>query len=245
MARSPRLSVPGVALHVVQRGVDRQSCFREDSDHLVYLSFLRDLLARAQCALHAYCLMTNHVHLLLTPETDRSCATLMRELGQRYVPYFNRRHRRTGTLWEGRFRSCLVDSASYVLACYRYIESNPVRAGMVASPSAYLWSSYASNSGAARNKLLTPHIEYVALAADTELRHAAYRRLFERAEDPAFLASVRDATNGGYALVGEALKSTLADAGVRHLERARPGPRRETIEQDPISLDLGLDELLP
>ena len=226
----------------MQRGVDRHPCFREDSDYLVYLSLLRDLLQRTECALHAYCLMTNHVHLLLTPPTERSCATLMRELGQRYVPYFNRRHRRTGTLWEGRFRSCLVDSASYVLACYRYIESNPVRAGMVAAPCAYLWSSYAANSGAARNKLLTPHIEYIALAMDTELRQSAYRRLFEGAEDPAFLASVRDATNGGYALVGEALKSTLADAGIRHLERGKPGPKREMIEQDPISLDLGLDE---
>src|SRR6185312_8709029 len=107
---------------------------------------------------------------LLTPLDAASCASLMRDLGQRYVQYFNRRYGRSGTLWEGRFRSCLVDSARYVLGCYRYIESNPVRAGMVADASAYLWSSYAGNVGARRDALLTPHVEYEALAQGTSAR---------------------------------------------------------------------------
>ena len=128
MPRLARLVVPDVALHVIQRGHDRKPCFRHDTDHLVYLSNLAELSRRTRCAVHAYCLMTNHVHLLLTPSDERACATLMRNLGQRYVQYFNRRYERSGTLWEGRYRSCLVESAAYVLACYRYIERNPVRA---------------------------------------------------------------------------------------------------------------------
>lgn len=239
MAPPPRLSFAGVALHVVQRGVDRQPCFRQEGDYLVYLSLLSDLTVRTQCALHAYCLMTNHVHLLLTPTEERSCAVLMRELGQRYVPYFNRRYGRTGTLWEGRFRSCLVDSAHYVLACYRYIELNPVRAGMVASAPAYRWSSHAGNTGTLDNRLVTSHPEYIALGADTEQRHTAYRALFDRGDEPSFLAAVRDATNGGYALIGDSLKSQLSAAGKRHLERGTPGPRpAEVMPADPITRDL-------
>ena len=223
MGRPPRLSVPGVALHIVQRGVDRQACFRGDSDYLVYLSFLARLSARTNCAIHAYCLMTNHVHLLLTPIDADACATLMRELGQRYVPYFNRRYGRTGTLWEGRFRSCLVESASYVLACYRYIELNPVRAAMVATPLTYRWSSHTANAGARDDALITGHAEYDALGADTAARHAAYRGLFDTSDEPSFLTAVRDATNGGYALVSDALKAELSLGGTRHIVRGKPG----------------------
>lgn len=147
MARQPRLVVPDIALHIVQRGVDRKDCFREDTDRLVYLTLLRDFSAATGCSIHAYCLMTNHVHLLLTPTDASGPATLMYRIGQRYVPYFNRRYGRTGTLWEGRFKSCLVDSARYVLGCYRYIELNPIEAGMVAAPASYPWSSYCGNAG--------------------------------------------------------------------------------------------------
>src|SRR5688500_13939065 len=110
MARQLRQVLPGIALHVIQRGVNRAACFRAEADYLVYLSHLRQLSARHECTLHAYCLMTNHVHLLLTPGDEESCSALMRDLGRRYVPYFNRRHGRTGTLWEGRFHSCMVES---------------------------------------------------------------------------------------------------------------------------------------
>jgi putative transposase len=242
MARHPRFIVPDVALHIVQRGVDRRDCFVEDTDRLVYLSNLRDLVAHKRCALHAYCLMTNHVHLLLTPPDAAACATLMRDLGQRYVGYFNRRHGRTGTLWEGRFRSCLVDSAAYVLACHRYIERNPVRAHMVERAAAYRWSSYASNAGAARDPSLTPHPEYLALAIEDRQRYAAYRALCEEADEPGFLAAIRDATNTGYALlIGEKLKSRLAGTVSRPLERAKPGPRpADAQEQQPESLPLGI-----
>src|SRR5438876_8150052 len=224
MPRGPRLIVPHIAVHIVQRGHDHGNCFRHDTDYLVYLANLRDLCAKTRCVLHAYCLMTNHVHLLLTPPDATSCSNLMRDLGQRYVQYFNRRHGRTGTLWEGRFRSCLVDSARYVLGCYRYIEMNPARAGMVATPSAYQWSSYNANVGRQQSSMLTPHAEFLALAMDEAKRSATYQALFELQEDATVLAAIRDATDGGYALLGDEMKVKLANSGHR-LARGKPGRR--------------------
>lgn len=225
MARQLRQVLPGVALHVIQRGVNRADCFRAEADYLVYLSHLRQLSAKHECALHAYCLMTNHVHLLLTPSAGESCSALMRDLGRRYVPYFNRRHGRTGTLWEGRFHSCIVESARYVLACYRYIELNPVRATMVSHPAGYLWSSYAINSGTRADRLVSPHPEFSALAGADEKRRFAYRGLFEDELDQPLLEAIRDATNGGYPLVSDGFKSNvLAPLGWR-ITPAKPGPR--------------------
>jgi len=225
MARLPRLVIPDIALHIRQRGVNRQDCFRTDGDRLVYLSRLREMAAATRCALHAYCLMTNHVHLLLTPPDEAACATLMKELSQCYVQYFNRRYERTGTLWEGRYRSCLVDSARYVLACYRYVEMNPVEAGMVRAPLAYSWSSHAENIGARTPDMLTPHPEYQALASTAETRRAAYRALFALPHDAAFRDAIRAATSGGYALIGDELKARLIAQGRKHVERGKPGPR--------------------
>ena len=238
--------MPGIALHVVQRGHNRRDCFQHDTDYLVYLTHLGELCARTQCAVHAYCLMTNHVHLLVTPSTHQSCAFLMRNLGQRYVQYFNRRYQRRGTLWEGRYHSCLVDSAQYVVACHRYIERNPVRANMVACAGDYPWSSHDGNTGKASNQLLTPHPEYLALATNEAARHAAYQGLFTANEDPAFLTAIRDATNGGLALVGEAFKASLPLELQGRLERKRPGPRPEAKSRsDPhrtaeLELEFGL-----
>jgi putative transposase len=225
MARRLRLILPGVAVHVIQRGVNRVPCFRVEADYLVYLSHLRQLTSKHACAVHAYCLMTNHVHLLLTPSTTESCTALMRDLGRRYVPYFNRRHERTGTLWEGRFRSCIVESACYVLACYRYIELNPVRAGMVGNPTAYLWSSYAVNSAARSDPFLSPHPEFIALAADGNKRHATYRALFDNEIDEPMLGAIRDAINCGYPLASDAFKnSVIAPLGWK-TGPGKPGPR--------------------
>lgn len=239
MARGPRLIVPGIALHIVQRGHNRQDCFRHDTDYLVYLSHLRELSAQMQCALHCYCLMTNHVHLLLTPSSPQGCGLLMRNLGQRYVQYFNRRYQRSGTLWEGRYHSCLVDSAAYVVACHRYIERNPVRAGMVPSAADYRWSSHNGNTGRVSNTVLTAHPEYLALAANDTSRRAAYAELFAVADEPAFLAAIRDATHGGFALVGERLRSALPENLQKRLERRPPGPRpKSKTEADHRSLEL-------
>jgi len=225
MARRLRSVLPGIALHVIQRGVNRTACFRVEADYLVYLSNLRQLAGKHGCAVHAYCLMTNHVHLLLTPRTSASCTSLMRDLGQRYVPYFNWRHERTGTLWEGRFRSCIVESARYVLACYRYIELNPVRAGMVGHPSAYLWSSHAMNAGTRSDAFISAHPEFLALAQDEQERRTAYRTLFGEQLDEACLEAIRDATNGGYPLASDAFKqSAIAPLGWP-TGPGKPGPR--------------------
>jgi putative transposase len=223
MPRPLRLILPGVAVHIIQRGNNRVACFRHDSDYLMYLTHLRQLSEKHDCAVHAYCLMTNHVHLLVTPQVADACTGLMRDLGQRYVQYFNRRHERTGTLWEGRFRSCLAESAVYVIGCYRYIELNPVRAGMVDHPSGYVWSSYAANSGMRADPLISSHAEYGALASDPQLRQAAYRGLFDQRLEPGLQRAIRDATNGGYPLASEHFKrSVLAPEGWR-TEPGRPG----------------------
>jgi putative transposase len=225
MPRPLRLVLPGVAVHVIQRGNNRVACFRQDSDYLVYLSNFQELAEKHECAVHAYCLMTNHVHLLLTPGTAPACASLMRDLGRRYVQYFNRRYERSGTLWEGRFRSCIAESSRYVMACYRYIESNPVRAGMVDHPLAYRWSSYAANSGTRGDPLVTPHAEYLALSVSGEARHAAYRGLFQHEQESSMVAAIREATNGGYPLASDAFKAgVLAPLGAR-TARGKPGPK--------------------
>ena len=225
---------PGVAAHIVQRGVNRQRCFQGDSDYLVYLSMLADAVERSGCAVHAYCLMSNHVHLLVTPPAESACSRLMYEVGQRYVPYFNRRHQRTGTLWEGRFRSCLVDSREYVLACYRYIELNPMRAAMVDSPSLYRWSSHRGNIGLRGDRLLTGHPEYLALADAAGSRHAIYRQFCADVESAQFLSAVRDATNTGIPLAGESLKLQLAKNGAR-IERGKPGPNAARSAQSELT----------
>jgi putative transposase len=149
----------------------------------------------------------------------------MRDIGRRYVPYFNRRHERTGTLWEGRFRSCLVESAAYVIACYRYIELNPVRAMMVNDPAGYLWSSYAVNSGGRSDPFVAPHAEFTALALDSQNRHAAYRALFQTQMEEALLETIRDATNGDHPLASESFKTAvLAPMGWR-TGPGKPGRR--------------------
>ena len=219
MPRQARLVIPGTAVHIVQRGNNRDACFRESSDYFVYLMHLRQLSADLGCGVHAYCLMTNHVHVLITPRTEHSCAHLMRNLGQRYVQYFNRHHRRSGTLWEGRFRSCIVESARYVLACHRYIELNPVRAGMVASAGDYRWSSHLGNVGETSDLLLTPHPEYLALGKDAKACHEAYKHLLAPLPERD-LNEIRRATKSGYPLIGDALKGRL------ELQEKRLAPRR-------------------
>jgi putative transposase len=225
MPRSLRLILPGVAVHVIQRGNNRNACFHSDSDYLVYLAHLRYLSDRYECAVHAYCLMTNHVHLLMTPSGAGACTALMRDLGQRYVQYFNGRYERTGTLWEGRLRACLVESARYVLACYRYIELNPVRAGMVDHPSGYLWSTHAMNSGMRYDPWVSPHAAFEELASDAQKRHAAYRRLSGERLDTLLQQAIRESTNTGYPLASDAFKANVLAPRGWKLEHGKPGPR--------------------
>jgi putative transposase len=190
--------------------VDRCVTFISDDDFALYLWVLRDASVRAGCAVHSYALMSNHVHLLLTPAVSDGPASLMRALGQRYVRYFNDRCRRTGTLWEGRFRSTIVDTDSYFLACSRYIERNPVRAGIVDDPGAYLWSSYRRNALGENDGIVTPHWLYTSLGGNDEARRAAYRGLFAAEIPPVRTAEIRTAVRGRHELDTTSYRQAVA-----------------------------------
>jgi putative transposase len=197
-------------------------CFRADVDYLVYLVLLKERAEKFGCAIHAYVLMTNHVHMLLTSDHADGASLMMKHLGQCYVQYFNRKYGRTGTLWEGRFRSSIVQEREYLIACYRYIELNPVRAGMVEHPRDYRWSSYGCNAEARPSALISPHPVYLALG-EREQRFAAYRTLFNSALTDVELKGIRAATNGGYAIGDDAFKTQLAERAGRRVDRRQPG----------------------
>lgn len=184
MPRCARVILPDVPVHVIQRGNNRQDCFYSTRDYRLFLRWLRDYAALSECRVHAYVLMTNHVHILLTPANADSVGLLMKRLGQQYVQYFNRAHARSGTLWEGRYRSSLVQEDAYLLACYRYIELNPVRAGIVRHPSQYQWSSYRHNGLGETSDLLLPHQNYLDLGRTESERRENYRSLFSWGTDP-------------------------------------------------------------
>jgi len=200
MARRCRFTPANVPAHVIQRGNNRVSTFRDAQDYTRYRAFLDIARRHTGCAIHAYVLMTNHVHLLVTPSRSMAVSAMMQLVGRRYVRYFNDRHTRTGTLWEGRFRSTPIDSERYFLACARYIELNPVRAGIVQDPRAYPWSSFRANADGASESLLEPHPLYAALGRDSFERATAYTALFGTADDDA-INTIRRATNSGLPLV--------------------------------------------
>ena len=228
MPRRARLAVPGIPWHIIQRGNNRSVCFHAEEDYQFYLHYLREFADKFGCAIHAWVLMTNHVHLLLTPKRGDSAALMMKHLGQRYVQYVNRTYRRTGTLWEGRFRSCLTQNEDYVLACQRYIELNPVRAGMVVRPQDYRWSSYHANGLGRANALLTPSDEYLRLGRDDAERREAYRTLFRAHLDEALIDEIRDATNGNFVLGDQRFREQIARALGRRVERGKAGrPARQ------------------
>ncbi len=192
MPRRPRMCVPGIPSHVITRGNDRQACFFNNEDYQYYLDCLKDAVDRYQVQVHAYVLMTNHVHLLMTPGKEESIAKVMQSLGRRYVQHINHLYKRSGTLWEGRYKSSLVLDDSYVLACYRYIELNPVRANMVLLPGDYHWSSYHYNAYACQNDLLSMHSCYEALGTANE-RKDHYRKLFSGYQDKNTDSQIRTA----------------------------------------------------
>ena len=229
MPRRPRLIMPDVPLHIIQRGNNRQPCFYAEEDYLFYLEWLHEYSRRTRCAIHAYVLMTNHVHLLVTPANTASAGELMKRLGQRYVQYVNRTYRRSGTLWEGRFRSCLAEEDAYLLACQRYIEMNPVRAGMVSSPDAYRWSSYQANAWGTSTPLLTPHAQYLALGDDPAARQRAYRELFRNELDPGLIDTIRQATNGNFTLGSDKFAEQIAVTLGRRVTRGAPGRPRKVV----------------
>ena len=231
MPRRARLSLPGIPWHIIQRGNNSSVCFQAEADYQFYLHYLKEFADKFGCAVHAYLLMTNHVHLLLTPAREDSASLLMKHLGQRYVQYINRTYQRSGTLWEGRFRSCLTQSEDYVLACYRYIELNPVRSGMVMNPQNYRWSSYHANGLGKPNALITVHEQYRRLGRTEADRREAYRALFRAHVDEALVEKIRSATNGNYALGGKRFQKQIETALGRRVARGvsgRPPKERNT-----------------
>lgn len=191
MPRQPRIDLPGIPQHVVQRGNDRRPCFFQSVDHVRYQDELREAATRNGCAIHAYVLMTNHVHLLVTPHDSGQVGLMMQSLGRRCVRYINDCYGRTGTLWEGRYKACPVQDDAHLLRCYRYIELNPVRAVMVEAPNDYPWSSHGANAMGQPDRLLTPHPQYLALGCDAAARQAAYRAWVDDAVSPEELEVIR------------------------------------------------------
>jgi putative transposase len=208
---------------VIQRGNNRGACFFREGDYLYYLRQLARFAPQFGCDVHAYVLMTNHVHLLLTPTSSESGSQLMRRLGQIFAQYINRQYHRSGTLWEGRYKACIAQSEAYVLACYRYIELNPVRAGIVNHPARYPWSSYRTNADGATSELVAPHSEYLRLGQGDVERRESYRSLFASHLDPAVVTAIRAATNGNIALGSDRFHREIEAVLGRRTRRGKSG----------------------
>jgi putative transposase len=222
MPRRARIHLPGVPLHIVQRGHNREPCFFAEEDYCCYLHWLGAALTATRSALHAYVLMTNHVHLLVTVREPGAVPLLMISLGRRYVQYINRSYRRTGTLWGSRYKSSLVQAETYFLACQRYIELNPVRAAMVSDPAHYRWSSYRFHGLGQLDGLRSPHPTYTALGRTAAERQSAYRALFRHALEDEAIADIRLAVNQGQALGDAGFYTKVAQITG---ERREPKPR--------------------
>jgi putative transposase len=232
MPRRPRIIISGVPLHIIQRGNNRQACFFADEDYCFYLAWLQEYCWKAGCAVHAYVIMTNHVHLLLTPKKKESAGNLMKSLGQRYVQYINRTYKRSGTLWEGRFRSSVIQQDAYLLTCQRYIEMNPVRAGIVDHPGAYKWSSYQTNGQGHPSALISHHSIYDALGVDDTERLSTYMELFKHELEPSEVDKIRKATNGNFALGSNRFQVEVSSMLGRRVTPGRAGrPQKERDEK--------------
>ena len=230
MPRPPRLYLPDIPQHITQRGNNRQACFHAEGEYCLYLKLLARACRRHDCRLHAYVLMTNHVHLLLTPGKADSIPLVMRDVGRDYVRTINKAHRRTGTLWEGRYKASLVDSEHYCLVCYRYIELNPVRAGMVRHPGEYPWSSYRCNATTTSNPVVTPHACWLALGEDYPARRATYHKLVEERLQQDDLDHVRSSLNKGLPTGGERFRRDIERAlSIRLGTGARGRPKKNSV----------------
>lgn len=228
MPRRPRIILPGTPLHIIQRGNNRQACFFAEEDYEVYLDWLLEYSRKSGCAIHAYVLMTNHVHLLLTPKRKESAGNLMKLLGQRYVQHINRTYTRSGTLWEGRFRSSVIQQNGHFLVCQRYIEMNPVRAGILKNPSKYRWSSYGVNGQGDSSKLITQHLTYKEMGRDDQERQSVYRELFRHELDPGEIDRIRKATNGNFVLGSSHFQEEVETMLGRRVAPGRPGRPKKT-----------------
>ena len=225
MARLPRYAAPGGAQHVIQRGNNRSAMFAAPADYRFLHRCLREACDEHGCRVHAYVFMTNHFHLLMTATTADGVSRVMQTVGRRYVRYFNDLYQRTGTLWDGRFRATLVQTDRYLLACHRYIELNPVRAGLVTALADHPWSSYGASAFGAYDSLVRSHEAYLALDADPRRRQSAYRALVDDGLSDSMLDDIRSATNGGWVLGTKRFREEIAALLGRRTQAGRRGRR--------------------
>lgn len=235
MARMPRIVVPGQAMHIIQRGNNRQATFFADDDYLYYLDTLQVLAHEYACSIHAYILMTNHIHLLATPAHENSISLLMQGIGRKYVRYINHTYQRSGTLWEGRFKSALIDSGHYLLACSRYIELNPVRAGMVKIPEQYRWSSYHANALGQGDFCITSHRLYKRLGENYTKRIQAYRALFKNSIGEDALTLIRKNTQQGTIIGDSQFQEEIRDMLKRRVMKHEHGGDRKAYSYNKLS----------
>jgi putative transposase len=233
MARLPRITPVDVPVHLIQRGNNRQVCFVSSDDHAAYAGWLKLYSEKYGVDVHAWVMMTNHVHILCTPRRTGAVSSMMQSLGRRYVRYFNYGYKRTGTLWEGRYKSCLIQAEQYLLEVYRYIELNPVRAEMVTDPGDYRWSSYRINAQGEKSDLCTPHPVYLALGKKNTARRNNYKELFRHHLDGELLKNIRTNLNSGMVVGNDLFKKeikTLTGRRVQPKKRGRPlGWRKESV----------------
>jgi len=233
MPRLPRIDAPGIAQHIIQRGNNRQICFGDNQDIAAYACWLKEYSKIYNVDIHAWVFMTNHVHLLMTAHSKLGISKLMQALGRKYVQYYNFKYKRSGTLWEGRFKSCLVQSDKYVLACYRYIELNPVRAKMVENPKDYRWSSYAFNAVGKESDLQTPHPSYLALGKSKESRLKKYRQIFKGQLPQETINNIRITTQKGLILGTDSFKQQMEELLDRRIDH-KPIGRPKKVGSDPF-----------
>lgn len=223
MARLPRLVIPSQPHHVIQTGIDRLPLFRDDEDYQAFLGWLRDASRSFKVAVHAYVLMPTHLHLLVTPATESGLAQMMQLVGRYYVPYYNRKYQRSGTLWQDRFKTSPIDAEHYFLTCSRYIEHNPVRGQLAPGPLDYPWSSYPHHAGARVDPVITDHALYWALGNTPFQREAAYTELAQRPLAEADVKAINDAVLKGWPLGSEAFKTNLQQKAKRQVLPAKRG----------------------
>jgi len=232
MPRKLRFVLPGVPLHVVQRGNSREPVFFAEADYHAYRRWLKEAAERYRCKIHAYVLMTNHIHILVTPADTLGVTRMMQYVGRHYVPYINHTYGTSGTIWEGRYKASLIHAETYLLTCMRYIELNPVRANMVRGPAAYRWSSYRTNAQGQVDDLITPHPLYLALSRTAASRMEAYKALFKAHVDVDALNDIRAAWQTGTPLGNELFKAKVeAKLGCKVGQARRGRPAKITADE--------------
>ena len=211
MPRKPRFFLPNVPVHMMIRGNNRQPVFAEAEDYFAYRTWLREASELHECSINAYVLMTNHVHILMSAENTKNISKLSQALGRKYVPYFNHKYGKSGTLWEGRFKASSIDSEPYLLACYRYIELNPVRAGMVTESIDYAWSSYHSNANGDTDITITPHPIYLRLGKTKAQRQSEYKSLFSHDLSDSLISQIQQTTQTGTPLGSDKFRNEIEE----------------------------------